>query len=75
MSHTIAGIYENGVIRPLEDVDLAEGERVSVIVNGNVSAEGASRILEGIAKLPLEGTEDIFSGRDHDTVLYGKTRE
>jgi len=75
MSHTIAGIYENGVIRPLEDVDLAEGERVSVIVNGNVSAEAASRILEGIAKLPLEGTEDIFSGRDHDTVLYGKTRE
>lgn len=29
-------------------------------------------ILKAIASLPLEGSDEPFSGRDHDAVLYGK---
>ena len=29
-------------------------------------------IMDRIAALPIEGSEEPFSGRDHDKVLYGK---
>ena len=32
MSRVVEAVYENGVLRPLEDLDLEEGERVKVIV-------------------------------------------
>jgi predicted DNA-binding antitoxin AbrB/MazE fold protein len=32
MSTSVEAIYENGVFRPLQHVDLAEGTRVEVIV-------------------------------------------
>ena len=73
MSHTIPAVYENGLIRPLEEVVLKEGEEVSVIIgNNDVSAEKARDILASIAALPLENPGDRFSGADHDTVLYPK---
>jgi hypothetical protein len=29
-------------------------------------------IMDRIAKLPIEGSGEPFSGRDHDKVLYGQ---
>ena len=75
MTKEIEAIYEQGVIRPLEPLELPEGARLDVIVitheqpkiNGN-----AAEILADIAALPLEGSSDAFTGREHDSILYPK---
>ena len=75
MTKEIEAIYEHGIIRPVKPLELPEGSRLDVIViihekpriNGN-----AASILAEIAALPLEGTSDAFSGREHDSILYPK---
>lgn len=75
MTKEIEAIYERGIIRPVEPLELPEGIRLDVIVithekpptNGD-SAE----ILSEIAAMPLEGASDSFSGREHDSILYPK---
>jgi predicted DNA-binding antitoxin AbrB/MazE fold protein len=74
MMKEIEAIYERGVLRPVEPLELPEGSRLDVIfvsrdeVNQNGAA--AAKSLGEIAELPLEGTSDVFSGRDHDSLLY-----
>jgi len=86
MSSTITAIFDAGVFRPLEPVDLAEGTRVQIQVPKKV--EGASDelspdelarqqaaiadFLAEMESLPAEGPDDGFCGRDHDKILYGK---
>ena len=73
MTKEIEAIYEQGIIRPLQPLELPEGARLDLIVitheqpgvNGN-----AAEILAEIAALPLEGSSDEFSGREHDSILY-----
>jgi predicted DNA-binding antitoxin AbrB/MazE fold protein len=73
MTKEIEAIYEHGMIRPLQPLELPEGSRLDLIVitheqpgaNGN-----AAEILAEIAALPLEGSSDEFSGREHDSILY-----
>ena len=73
MTKEIEAVYEQGIIRPLQPLELAEGTRLDLIVitheqpktNGN-----ATEILAEIAALPLEGTNDAFTGREHDSILY-----
>ena len=75
MTKEIEAIYEHGIIRPIEPLELPEGTRLDVIVitrdkplpNGN-----AADILADIAALPLEGASDSFAGREHDSILYPK---
>jgi predicted DNA-binding antitoxin AbrB/MazE fold protein len=73
MTTTVAAVYENGILRPLEPLSLSEGQRVQIAV----SAEGAANprnvgaIMAEIAALPVEGACDPFTSRDHDQVLYG----
>ena len=75
MNKEIEAVYEQGVIRPLQPLELPEGARLDVIVitheqpgtNGNTA-----EILAEIAALPLEGTSEAFAGREHDSVLYPK---
>ena len=75
MTKEIEAIYEQGMIRPLQPLELPEGARLDLIVitheqpktNGN-----AAEILAEIAALPLEGSNDSFAGRDHDSILYPK---
>lgn len=75
MTKEIEAIYEGGIIRPVEPLELPDGARLDVIVitrespktNGN-----AASILAEIAALPLESASDSFSGREHDSVLYPK---
>ena len=83
MSHTIHAIFDAGVFRPLEPVELAEGTQVEVTVPAaappaELSPEELVRQQAAIAKflakmeaLPNEGPDDGFSGRDHDKILYG----
>ena len=71
----IEAIYEQGVIRPLQPLDLPEGARLDLIVitheqpktNGNTA-----KVVAEIAALPLEGSSDDFAGREHDSILYPK---
>ena len=74
MTKQIEAIVENGLLRPVEPIDLPDGELLDLIlitrgeyktVNGD-----AARVLAEIAALPLEGANDAFSGQQHDQILY-----
>lgn len=73
MTKEIEAVYEQGMIRPLQPLELPEGARLDLIVithdeprtNGNTA-----EILAEIAALPLEGSGDTFAGREHDSILY-----
>jgi len=74
MTTTVEAIYEQGVLRLLQPLSLAEGTRVDVIVvTREHTAEGRipADILATIAALPMEAGGEEFSGRDHDKILYG----
>ena len=73
MTTTVEAIYEQGVLRLIQPLSLAEGTRVEVIVITRDSpAEGRTPadILAAIAALPMEAGGKEFSGRDHDKILY-----
>ena len=74
MSRSVTAVYENGVFRPLESVELDEGEEVEVLVDSvrPPSIETSRQILRRIASLPIESPDDGFSGADHDAILYPK---
>ena len=75
MTKEIEAVYEHGMIRSLQPLELAEGIRLDVIVitHEQPKANGKSaEILAEIAALPVEGTTDDFAGREHDSVLYTK---
>lgn len=70
----IQAVVESGLIRPLEPIELPEGELIEVIVlprnaKGDVANDPA-QILARISALPPEGATDNFSGQDHDHILY-----
>jgi predicted DNA-binding antitoxin AbrB/MazE fold protein len=77
MTKEIEAVYEQGLIRPLQPLELPEGARLDLIVITNEEDKHngtAARILAEIAALPLEGSSDDFAGRDHDSILYPKNR-
>jgi predicted DNA-binding antitoxin AbrB/MazE fold protein len=73
MTTTVYAVYENGVLRPLAPLALPEGQRVRVIVAPEEAApsQRAASILAEIAALPVQGSGDPHTSRDHDRVLYG----
>jgi predicted DNA-binding antitoxin AbrB/MazE fold protein len=74
MTTTVAAIYEQGVLRLLQPLSLAEGTRVDVIVITQeplAAGRTPADILATIAALPMEAGGEEFSGRDHDKILYG----
>ena len=73
MTKEIEAIYEHGLIRPLQPLELPEGARLDLIVitHEQPKTDGnAAEILGEIAALPLEGASDAFPGREHDSILY-----
>jgi predicted DNA-binding antitoxin AbrB/MazE fold protein len=81
MDHMIPAVFDSGVFRPLEPVDLAQGTQVQIQVpasNPEFSPEALARqqaaiaeMLAEIESLPVNEPDDGFSGRDHDKILYG----
>lgn len=61
MVKIIEAIYENGVFRPLEKVDLKEGEKVRIIIGGIV------RKTMGI--IPSDRIEEIIEEIENEGVL------
>ena len=75
MTITLQAIYEEGVLRLMQPINLPEGTPVEVVVtlqNFNQEEKTPAEILAEIAALPLEGTQEEFSGRDHDKILYSE---
>ncbi len=75
MSTTVEAVYEQGVLRLMQPVALAEGERVEVMIltpKPAIEGETPADILAAIAALLFEADDKGFSGRDHDEILYGK---
>jgi predicted DNA-binding antitoxin AbrB/MazE fold protein len=83
MTHEFRAIFEHGILRPLDPISLVENDVVTVVVQSNGSqieqskVEGAKQkqnLMAALAeanRLPLESSDDGFSGADHDQVLYG----
>jgi predicted DNA-binding antitoxin AbrB/MazE fold protein len=75
MTKQIEAIYEQGIIRPLQPLELPEGTRLNLIVITHEQLETngkAAKILPEIAALPLEGSSETLAGREHDSILYPK---
>ena len=75
MTTTIEAIYENGVLRPVDPVDLDEGARVRLLIvrERRPGAKTPAEILAEIAALPREGSSEVeTASRDHDKYLYGE---
>jgi predicted DNA-binding antitoxin AbrB/MazE fold protein len=73
MSHAVEAIYENGVLRLTQPIDLAEGTAVEVIVVPRVipGKPTPAEICAEIAAMKEESCAENVTGRAHDTVLYG----
>lgn len=71
MTTQFEAVYEQGVLRPLQPLDLAEGTRVEITVVASAQARTPYEILSAIAALPLEITREERAGREHDRFLYG----
>lgn len=85
MDHTILTVFDSGVFRLLEPVELAQGTQVQVQVpkpsqplSDELSPEelahqqaAIAEFLAEIEPLLVEGPDNCFLGRDHDKILYG----
>ena len=70
MIKKIEAVYEHGMIRPLQPLELLDGTPLDLIVITHEQREtngNAAQILAEIAALPLEGSTDAFAGREHDS--------
>ena len=74
MKTTVEAIYEQGVLRLIQSLSLAEGTRVEIIVitrEPTIEGRTSADMLAAIAAPPMEVGGEEFSGRDHDKILYG----
>jgi predicted DNA-binding antitoxin AbrB/MazE fold protein len=80
---TIRATYEHGILRPVEPLNLEEGQMVSVIVTPETapwSADRAIAAMERIVAMPVENNEaldpaDPPVSHDVDRYLYGDRSE
>jgi predicted DNA-binding antitoxin AbrB/MazE fold protein len=81
MSRTIPAIFDAGVFRPLEPVELAQGTQVELqlslaeptITSDNDALDTNSWLeyVNRMESLPDNSPKDGFSNRDHDRIIYG----
>lgn len=76
MTLAVEAVYEGGVLRLVQPIQLPEGTRVEVVVTVVEPSSGDRRpaaILSRIAAMPMSPGGASFSAREHDQVLYGDT--
>jgi predicted DNA-binding antitoxin AbrB/MazE fold protein len=81
MTRTISAIFDAGVFRPLEPVELADGTQVELQLQlasdtscdpGDENSKKAwLDYLERMESLPARPASDGLSNRDHDQIIYG----
>ena len=75
MTTIIDAIYEGGLFRPTEKVELTEGARVQVLLSSGVKPRDpkeVAAILREIAALTPPTGEVEYTSRDHDKILYSR---
>ncbi|HYF48403.1 MAG TPA: antitoxin family protein [Planctomycetota bacterium] len=78
---TIKAVVENGMLKPLEELKLPDGTLVDAqltpAVNGDRTQRieeqrrAVDRLLKRLDAIPQKPSDDKFSARDHDAILYG----
>jgi predicted DNA-binding antitoxin AbrB/MazE fold protein len=81
MRRTIPAIFDAGVFRPLEPVELAKGTEVLIQVEepvnstsdevDEVTRQAWHEYLDRMESLPDPSPRDGMTNRDHDRILYG----
>ena len=81
MTRTIAAIFDAGVFRPLEPVELADGTQVELRMEvpsaGNSdevdeeTRQAWREYLDRMESLPDHSPRDGLTNRDHDRIIYG----
>lgn len=71
MSHIITAVYENGVLKPLEKVNLKEHEKIKIILANEEFPAQAGCSLAGIIDI-AKGCPDTDLSIHHDKYLYGE---
>ena len=87
MDSSFHAIYEHGLLRPLEPLELQEDEVVSLaFVRGEENGDGVPPVdqerairqreillafVEKMESIPDDNPQDGFSNRDHDRLIYG----
>lgn len=56
MSKTIEAIYENGVFKPLEKIELNEHQKIEIIIK---EIKNVAKASQGIVKGTSEAIEDV----------------
>ena len=61
--------------RTPEAVSCRESLGIMILLKKKVSpnANAVYKAINNIAEMPIEGDNKVFSGRDHDTLLYGSS--
>jgi predicted DNA-binding antitoxin AbrB/MazE fold protein len=78
---TIKAVYEHGVFKPSEPVELLEGTPVDVVVPELSKAPDPTQAAAAFAKIaelgdPSKEPKDGLCGsRDHDAILYGTHKD
>lgn len=80
MSQLIRAIYEDGVLKPLEPLDLREHQRVRVTIAAELAdltdvvmlqRRAMEELDVEIDSIPDNSPDDHFTAADHDKLLYG----
>jgi predicted DNA-binding antitoxin AbrB/MazE fold protein len=87
MDHCFQAIFEHGMLRPLEPLELQESEVVSLLiqkpqalpdampaVDGMLGQKQRDMVLAFVSRmetLPPNSPQDGLSNRDHDRLIYG----
>lgn len=78
MTQTVSAVYENGVLRLEQPLAIADGVKVEILViapSSEVKKKSPAELLAKIAAFPSTSDGKIFSGRDHDRILYGDSKD
>jgi predicted DNA-binding antitoxin AbrB/MazE fold protein len=81
MDQSIPAIFDSGVFRPLQPVDLANGTQVQVQVKKHdtvdtdevdeATCKAWNDYLDRMETLTSKSPEDGLTNRDHDRIIYG----
>jgi len=72
MPQTITAIFENGVFKPLEKVDMPEHKKLKIILANEVESAGSEESsLAGIIDIAKDCADTNLSIH-HDKYLYGE---
>lgn len=71
MPKAIDAIFENGVFKPLEKIDLKEHKKVTIIVTHEIEPQQKECTLDGVIDIANDCSDTDLSV-NHDKYLYGR---